>query len=673
MKIPAPENPAPVGTAVPPPLPEAVPLPMAPPEPGSELPPGKPPLLPPATPLPTVADPLPTIPEAAAPGEKIVPYEPGLAPMGVDGPGEAPIDRPLTSPKQPPLPTPVSDSVGLFQTTMDAPTGFSGKSSVIPRDFQTDPRFVPVEDRWRIGFPEYDRYGRGHPWVDDYLYLPGHWWDPYNQNVLKGDYPIAGQNIFLNLTATSRTITGPLQTPVATTPFESTSRPYQEQFFGSPNIGAMQQYFILSFDLFRGDTAVFRPIDWRLKVMPIFNVNYITVDELAVVNPDVRRGRQRGRSFLALEEWFFEFKIADLGPNYDFVSVRAGAQEFNSDFRGLIFFDINKGVRLFGTRNSNREQFNLVYFDMLEKDTNSFLNTFRDRGQNVLIGNYYVQDFIWPGYTAQWSFHYNRDGPSFHFDRNDTLVRPDPIGIFRPHGLDVFYLGWAGDGHINRFNINHAFYWALGRDSNNPIANRGVDINGQFAALELSYDRDYMRFRTSYLYSSGDRNPFNGTATGFDAILENPQFAGGEFSYWQRQAVRLFGINITNIGSIVPAMKSSKIQGQSNFVNPGLHLVNFGVDIDITPRFRMINNVNLLWFDSPQVLRAYVYSPQIETEIGTDLSMGFEYRPFLNNNVIWKFGAAGLLPGRGFRDLFNNLRSTVDPLVAAFVDLELTY
>jgi len=35
----------------------------------------------------------------------------------------------------------------------------------------------------------------------------------------------------------------------------------------------------------------------------------------------------------------FESKIADLGPNFDFVSMRAGNQPFVSDFRGFIFSD----------------------------------------------------------------------------------------------------------------------------------------------------------------------------------------------------------------------------------------------------------------------------------------------------------------------------------------------
>src|SRR5690606_12971659 len=139
----------------------------------------------------------------------------------------------------------------------------------------------------------------------------------------------------------------------------------------------------------------------------------------------------------ALEEWFVETKLADLSPNYDFLSVRAGSQPFVSDFRGFVVSDINRGVRLFGTRLSNRDQFNLIWFDETEKDTNSQLNTFEDRHQNVVIANYYRQDFIWPGYTTQFSFHYNRDKPSVKFDDNDFLVRPDPAGVFQKHEVSA--------------------------------------------------------------------------------------------------------------------------------------------------------------------------------------------------------------------------------------------
>ena len=567
------------------------------------------------------------------------------------------------------------------ETILNAPLGFTGHSSVTPTELQQGPHFVPIEDRWRTGFPDWDRYGAGNPPVDDQPYEVGHWWDPYNQNVLKGDYPIIGQHTFLNITATSQMLHEYREVPTPTTPFESTVNPFQEEFFGDSEQYFYSHYFKLQLNLFHGSTA-FKPLDWQLRMTPVFNLNYLDVEELGVVSPNVLHGTTRDRNDFALQEWFAEFKLADISPDYDFVSVRAGSQPFVSDFRGFIFADVNRGVRLFGTRLSNRDQFNLIWFDQTEKETNSELNTFHDRNQNTLIANYFRQDFVVPGYTLQCSFHYNNDQPGVEFDRNNFLVRPDPAGVFRPHRVEAFYWGIAGDGHIDRINISHAFYHVHGTDSLSPIQGQKSDIKASMAAVELSLDRDWVRFRTSYFWASGDDNPTDTDAEGFDAIFDNPNFAGGEFSYWQRQAVRLFGVNLVQRQSLVPNLRSSKLQGQSNFVNPGLHLINAGMDVEVTPKLKAVSNLNFLWFDETQVLEKFVFQDGIDRSIGTDASVGLEYRPFLNDNVMLIAGVSTLFPGRGFKDLFgvtspftigNVGGGESNGLYAAFMDVILTY
>src|SRR5262249_9666233 len=150
--------------------------------------------------------------------------------------------------------------------------------------------------------------------------------------------------------------------------------------------------FILSVDLFHGDAA-FKPVDWRIKVTPVFDMNYLAVEELAIVNPNVDAGTTRFRTWTTLEEWFAEAKLADTSPAYDFTSLRVGAQPFLSDFRGLIYEDVNRAIRIFGTQDSNRNQFNFYFVDWLEKETNSGLNTFEDRPKRTFITNFYRQDF----------------------------------------------------------------------------------------------------------------------------------------------------------------------------------------------------------------------------------------------------------------------------------------
>jgi len=597
---------------------------------------------------------------------------------GPETPGELKpeiLNRPIEPPQLPLAPPEFSDESELLTLEMDPPRGFTGPSGILSPEVQENSHFVPVPDRWRLGYPRTDRYGASYPWTVDYIGVPGHWWDPYNQNVLKGDFPIIGQHTFMNLTATSQTLFDFREVPTPTTPFESTRNSNQQEFFGRALQRGILQNFFLRFDLFHGNQAAFKPLDWQIRVAPAFNLNDLQVSELSIVNPNTRAGRTRFRNHsILLQEYFVEAKLADLSPDYDFVSTRVGNQLFNSDFRGFIFFDTNRAVRLFGTRTSNRHQFNLLFYDMVEKDTNSGLNTYDDRHQNVMIANYYIQDFVFPGYTFQTSFHWNHDEPSMEFDRNNFLVRPDPAGVFQQHGVDAYYFGIAGDGHMGRINVSNALYWVTGKDSLNPIGGRPIDINAFMGALELSYDRDWARFRTSIFFASGDNDPNDRTGTGFDSIMDNPVFAGGEFSYWQRQAIQLFGVRLVNDRSLVPDLRSSKTQGQSNFTNPGLLLFNVGFDADITPKLRMITNANYLMFDETAVLETFTFQGGIDKQIGLDLSVGFEWRPFHNDNMIALFGASTLIPDQGFKNLYRQFNTgDVDELYAGFFELILTY
>src|SRR5262249_6735487 len=152
--------------------------------------------------------------------------------------------------------------------------------------------------------------------------------------------------------------------------------------------------------------------------------------------------------------------------------------------------------------------------------------------------------------------------------------------------------------------------------------------------IEGSYDRDWARFRASFFWASGDHNINNATAAGFDTILDAPIFAGGPFSYWNRQQIPLLGVNLVQRLSLVPDLRSDKFQGQANFVNPGLLLPSLGVDLDLTPRLRMVNNLNFLWFDQTNVLEQYLFQARIHRFIGYDLSVGFDYRPLASENAI---------------------------------------
>lgn len=564
-----------------------------------------------------------TVPKAAdvpvrPEGVQAVPYTQSV---------ETEAERRLPSGRRPPTPTVPKDVMvaaerGPTQAEMD--------------EYQRS-NFIPIRDRWRIG------YG-------------GNLLDPYAQNLLKGDYPILGQNVFFNFTAISDSLFEARKLP--TPQGLSRERSGNSEFFGEGRQLFFNQNFVFSLELFQGSTA-FRPRDWAVRVTPVVNVNYLNVQERGGVNLDVRNGTTRTDNQIAFQEAFVEKRLFNVSRNFDFVSVRAGIQGFTSDFRGFIFSDNEPGIRFFGNFSNNRYQWNLAYFNFLEKDTNSGLNSFDTRHRQVIVANLYKQDFVWQGYTAQVSFHHDRDDAGTGdpngqlYDRNGFLVRPARLGDSRPHDIRSYYLGWAGDGHIGRWNVSHAFYQVLGTVSHEPIAGRPTTINAQLAAAEVSYDIDWLRPKISALYASGDRNPTDGTARGFDSILDNVNFAGSGFSFFNRQGIGLTqtGVVLNNRFSLLNDFRSSKTQGQAQFVNPGVIVANVGLDAELTPKLKGVLNFNYLWFAEMESLKYVLHQPQVRRAIGADYSIGLIYRPLLNQNIVLTGGFAYFSPGGGFKDI----------------------
>jgi hypothetical protein len=568
------------------------------------------------------------------------------------------------------------------------------------------PHATAQPDRFKVGFgfAPWKRYTTGlseQPFERPTPSL----WHPYYQSKLKGDLPVWGQDKFLNLTATSDTIAEFRRVP--TPSGVSAARPDSAEFFGRSEQIGVQQYFGFAAELFSGEAA-FKPPHWTIKIVPVFNVNYAHVQETGILAPDPRginggdnspppdnsgvvnpgdiddllngqldpaggshsgtRYTERTRSFWALQEYFVEYHVADLSDNYDFLAVKAGNQAFNHDFRGFLFNDVNLGGRLFGNWGNNHWQYNLLGFEMREKDTFSGLNSFDQRDQRVFLANVYRQDFLWKGYTAQLSFAANLDDEGIHYDRTGAIVRPQPFGTVKPHDIRAYYFGWAGEGHIGRLNISHQFYQAFGEDEFNQLAGRPVDINAQMFALELSYDRDWLRYKASFFYASGDGDVDDGTGGGFDTILDNPNFTGGPFSYYVRQGFNFggTGVGFKQPNSLVPSLRTSKTQGQASFVNPGIFIYSVGLDADVTPKLRSFFNVNYLRFAETDSLKTAVLQDNIRGELGWDLSLGVQWRPLLTDNIILSAGFGVLIPGSGFRDIY---KRNPDP-VPGFDDLE---
>jgi hypothetical protein len=508
--------------------------------------------------------------------------------------GDAPFD--LVAARREPfavpsfnLPDDAATTEFVLDTRDDQPLGVIGGEQ--PRPITLDGGdFFPIEDRWRLGFPEWDRYVRSS--------LA----NPYRASVIKGDYPLFGtEDLFLELTAFSDSFFESRDVPVAA---------------GKVNQRVFQETIFLTADLFRGDNS-FHPSEWFLTVTPAFRL----VDTSATGTAED----------ITIQEGFAEAQLAIVSDFYDTTNVRVGRQAFASDFLGFVFADTNDAVRLFGTNEALRTFWNIVFFAPVQKDAASALNTFESRQQQIVIANVIRQDFMFPGFNVELAAHYD----------NDT---------FKDNDVDAFWLEAAADGRIGRWDVSAAFVQALGHDELNPIAGRPVNVNAQLAALELAYPLDWITPKVSALYASGDKNPTDGVGRGFDAIFDNPNFAGDGFSYLNRENIVIGGTRLSNAFSFLPNMRA-KAADPANFVNPGIILLNAGFDTVITTRMTALANVNYYQFVHTEPVALAAGLPDVGKEIGLEFNAGVVFKPFIVDNVIIAVGASVLEPGAGITDL----------------------
>lgn len=569
----------------------------------------------------------------------------------------------------------------------------------------------PVDNRYLIPTGVWDRYADRDLAETPYKERTPYLWHPYYQSKLKGDIPIFGQEYFVSLTFQSVTDIEVHEIPLPSG--VSTARPFSSEFYGDGRQEVVVSNNSFTLDVFRGETS-FKPVEWLFRIQPVFNTNFISGYENNVVAADPRglgagtapspghgfggspgivtpgdvdlfldpllqpgrsdfrgtRATERLETHLALQQFFFESHLFDLSDNYDFAALRMGTQVFNADFRGHVFFDANWGYRLFGNYDKNRLQYNIALFDLFEKESFSELNTWNDRNQNVLVANVYYQDFLVEGYTAQLAFLANWDNGSdsgLVYDSAGNIVRPSPVGTIAPHDVHAYYLGFNGEGHVGRLNVSHSLYHVFGRDELNGVAGRAVDISAWMAAFELSVDTNWLRHKFTLFYGSGDDDATDGKATGWDAIVDNPNFIGGPFSYWQRQGMNLGGtaVSLKQRLSLIPDLQSNKFLGQSNFVNPGIFIAGIGEEMTITPKVKFFANLNYLLFMATDSISTALVTEEIDREIGWDLSFGVEYRPLLTDNIRLAAGLGLFAPGDGFKDVYR----TSDPGVAGFSSL----
>jgi hypothetical protein len=553
--------------------------------------------------------------QPAAPAEK-------QAPLVVEGP--QPVD-PATNPdgdiefQRGILKFPNSPTAPRRNARADAgsPLGWAGRTPILPNDLPNGD-FFPVDDRWRIPFPKWDRWIWGLPI------------DSYHQNVLKGDYPIWGTEcIFFNITAVDdhfaelreATVKGGVQN--------------QSQYF---------QTNFVTIDLFKGDNS-FHPSEWTIQATPFFQMRDQSFNNT--------------HEIVTLADAFVDYQLAILSDYYDQVNLRVGRQAFNADFRGFLFNDANDAIRVFGNAWENRIQYNVYAFWLAEKDPVTQQDEFFRRREEVYGANIFWQDpgSLWGtdrflGLTLEANVLYN----------HDTSGQP-----VAGRALDCVYLELAADGRIGRLNVDAAFIQEFGHDTKNPITKNAQDVSAEMAELEVVYPIDWLFPKVSVLYASGDNKVNNKNATGFDAPFDNPNFAGAGFSYFQREAFNS-NAQTKNQFTFYPSLRNKFVQASNN-VNPGLFLLNTGFNANLTARAQLQMNFNYYQFVDSNPLEVANKLAGVSKDLGTEVNLGLVYKPLMIDNITFALGASAFFPGHAILDL----NKSQDTLYTVFGDITLFY
>ncbi|MDB6084324.1 MAG: hypothetical protein JWN43_2205 [Gammaproteobacteria bacterium] len=498
---------------------------------------------------------------------------------------------------------------------------------------------VAVPNRWRLA----DELGYRVDWLDSYQ----------GNNPLKGDRPVRGADEFLSVSAVSGTLIE--ERRVASTALGVPDG--QGQRTATQGELFFNQSLALDALLYRGDT-VFQPPDWQSRFTTVLSKS------------GVRAGGTTDANTAAIQALWFEKHLRDVSAHDDFDSARVGIQPLTSDFRGFLLSDQPLAARLFGTRDNNVLQYNVALFRSLRKNAVSLNAVGAGLPRNdVLLANLYWQDFPRSGITSAFVAAYDRNRePGMQELTNSTGTANAPA-VRTQHDYDVAYLGYGVDGHYGRLNATAMTYGLLGHERQGTFTAAPQRVQAWFAAAELSVDSDSRRWRLSLLHASGDANPHDRRATGFDGLSANPVFAGTDSSFFVHQQLALAGgaFNLKARNALLPTLNPADGGGQDNYSNPGLDLVGGGVDLDLAPKWRLSFDANQLWFDRSAALADLMLRP-IPRNFGTEFAMNAFWRPFENQNVVLRMSNAMLRRGPAYRALYDGGNP-----YSAFVFLTVSY
>ena len=368
-----------------------------------------------------------------------------------------------------------------------------------------------------------------------------------------------------------------------------------------------QQGFSEGKTIVRGE--LFDPDRWKLN-LAIGGHALLDRGSVPLENNFYRREDDDEETDLALEESWLQVAV-----NKKFgINIRAGIQDYKSDLIGSIYSDTDLGVRVTGTYKGI--DWSLYGTNRLENDLLSDFNqitSFRD--QQVYIAH------------LQFNIGKTIVKPSIHFNIDEEGDHGRGR-VGREEDVETFYVGFTTYGPIGPVNLLTGFYGVFGDQDNvslvGAIPLRDQNVRAFVGYFDVSYPvlNGKITPHTGVFYASGDNDPFDGDATGFDAISDHVDVWGSNgFMIGDRVSLGALG-GRTVMRHDSPYTSLRDTDANSNFVNPGAVAVNFGLNTKPFDKLSLDTNFTQFWWRATDSLEAIIAALGTPNNLGNTL--GFE-------------------------------------------------
>ena len=354
------------------------------------------------------------------------------------------------------------------------------------------------------------------------------------------------------------------------------------------------------------------------------------------MNASTRASARPQRSFLGIQAAFVDKHLRNVSERYDFDTFRIGIQPFSSDFRGFLFQDSQLGVRLFGTRDNNRWQYNLAWFRRLEKDTNSGLN---DLGQRCATTT--CSSPTCTGRTCRcrasprrrrWSTTATARTTDAYYNENGFIERPAshraPAAAARVR-RDLPRLQRRRP--LRPLNLTPRSTTRSARRRPACSCRRQSTSARSSPRPSCRCDFDWIRPRISLLYGSATtiRSTTSRRASMRSSRTRCSRAPTPATGSARRAADRRRRVALSGRNGVLTSLRSSKEEGQSNFTNPGILLAGSAWTSTCCRQLRVLN-ANYAVLRRDRGARGGAQPGRIDKDIGYDVSAALTWRPLMS-------------------------------------------